>query len=216
MTYEIPIRTRLLRSFLSVPYRTFREWRAECEGRSICWVCARRRKLDPVSGQCRRGHFLPSSRRPGREEWRIVRWLKGVAKVGWKGSKEDAASRGGFIGLKEDGETVDFVALTEPDPLEKEGFKKGTVRNVYRVQAVVYPFKTSSNPMSLDLSIFSFNAYAAQVGEGEECRSVVRMTRSGKKGDLDTRYAFEIVRKLTPKQAKTAKAILKEMANIPF
>lgn len=136
--------------------------------------------------------------------------------MGWKQSKEDAASRGGFIGLKEDGETVDFVALTEPEPTEKEGFKKGTVRNVYRVLAVTAPLKPSSRVQSLDLSIFAFNAYAAQVGEGHECREIVRMTRHGAKGDLDTTYSFDTVKKLTPKQVKTAKAILKEIADVPF
>lgn len=136
--------------------------------------------------------------------------------MGWKQSKEDAASRGGFVSLKEDGETVDFVALTEPEPVEKEGFKKGDKRNIYRILVATAPLKVSSRVQSLDLSIFSFNSYAGQIGEGHESKAIIRMTRHGKKNSLDTAYTFKVVKKLSPKLVKLAKKISKEIANVPF
>lgn len=135
--------------------------------------------------------------------------------MGWKDSKADAANRGGFVSLKDDGDTVDFIALTEPETTEKDGFKGGEKRTVYRVQAVVVPVQKGCNALALDLTIFSFNSYAVTPGQGHELKSVIRMTRSGVKGDLATRYSFGIVRKAKPSEVKEAKRALKD-ATVPF
>lgn len=204
---NLPPRSRLLRAWLAVkPRSLLQSWICDSEMNGVCFVCR-----GPTSPEHRSSdHFGPLAPVPGPAEWSTLAFVKGrYAKMGWKESHADASSRGGFLALKEDGDVADFVALTEPEPTEKEGFKKGTVRNVYRVQVVNAPVKAGCNVLTLDLNIFAFNAYAATVGKGHEMKDVVRMTRHGAKGDLDTRYSFGLVRKVKTPELKECKRALK-------
>jgi hypothetical protein len=142
----------------------------------------------------------------------ILNMVKGGNPMGWAESKKDAANRGGFVSLKKDGESIDLVELTEPVVVEKPGFKGGEARTVYRVIVAATPVSLASRPLNLDLGIFAFNTYAAEVGEGQECKVSFKITRHGKPNDTDTRYGFKLLRKLEAKQAATCRKLAAESA----
>ncbi len=130
--------------------------------------------------------------------------------MGWKDSKEDAANRGGFVGLKSDKEFVDLVAVSEPEKTTKPGYQGGDPRTVYRVLVVSLPVKADSRTRNLDLSVFSFNAYASTIGEGREGKAGFKYTRHGVAGDTNTRYTFKALSKLSPAAVKLCRKIAEE------
>lgn len=125
--------------------------------------------------------------------------------MGWKTSKEHVAGRPEFLSLKGNGDTVEFVALTEPDPAIKPGIEKGTSREIYRVFVKA---TSKDKPQILDMGLRMFEAYEESVGEGHEMKSLVNMTRHGAKGDEDTYYTFVVGAKLTAAKLKPAQAML--------
>lgn len=126
-------------------------------------------------------------------------------------SRDDAARRGGFITLKSDKETVDFVALTEPEPVEVEGFHRGSSTIVYRMEATPIPLRDDSPAMHLDMSRKAFNAYDEKVPEEADRASVVRMVRYGKPGDSGTTYNFRVVRDITGDERRIVMDILRDL-----
>lgn len=133
--------------------------------------------------------------------------------MGWKEAKKHAEERPEFVSLKDDGDTVDFVALTEPAPAKKPGFERGQTREVYRVLVLVLADKTPK-ARTLDLSLRQFEAYAESVGEGHELSDVVRMTRSGKVNDTNTSYGFQLLRKVKAAEATKVRAAGRTVVNV--
>jgi hypothetical protein len=125
--------------------------------------------------------------------------------MGWKKAKDHAASRPEFMSLKDDGDHVEFVALTEPDCATKPGVTKGTTRDVYRLYAQVDGVE---KPQILDLGLRAFEAYAESVDEGHELKSVIFMTRHGKKDDQGTTYSFKVLGKAKAARVKLCKSML--------
>lgn len=216
MSWELPPKAKLIRRWLAPSLSSaFRHWLRLSVKCGACWVCRGDPRHVDRNGGTYDSHWGPFAPNPGGCEYSTLAYVKGRHKMGWKDSKDDAANRGAFVSLKDDGEQITFVALTEPVATEKEGFKKGTVRNVYRVIVALKPLKTESRALSNDLSIFAFNSYATTVGEGHEGKSWVTMTRHGSKGALDTRYSFKLGKVLVAAERKIVKAILKDL-DVPF
>jgi hypothetical protein len=142
----------------------------------------------------------------------FLNMVKGGNPMGWADSKKDAANRGGFVCLKKDKESVDLVALTEPELTEKPGFQGGEKRTVYRVLVTQFPVEDGGRALNLDLGIFAFNAYLAAIGEDHECKTAFTMTRNGKEGDTNTRYTFKLGKKLGSAAQKLCRKIASEQA----
>lgn len=212
----------LLRSFLSVPPGILREHIRLSRFVKRCWVCGRRLTrgtgLRRRSGACP-GAFLPLWQVPG-SAWGTARRLKKVAKgdgiMGWKDSREDVAKRGGKLFLKKDKEKRLFVPISEPSVASVEGFQKGSTKTVYPVLALSVPVGDDSRVQSLEMGARMFANYAAQVGEGHECNSIVEIVRHGKPKSLDTTYAFRIVRALKAGEVKLVKKVAADMEAVPF
>lgn len=219
MKREMPDTFFLTRALLAIPRQTLNDHIERSSREARCWVCSSRdcRGLCSV-GAVYEAHFSPE--RAGRVDgrcWGTVSRLRKVAGMSRKQAREHAASRGAFVSLTKDGESVDLVLMTDPECTLKDGFKKGDdKRTVYRVLTVSVPVKADSSLRFLDLTLYAFQAYDAQVAEGVEGKKIVTMTRHGSKGDVNTRYAFKVGRSLKPNERKIAAGILREFKAVPF
>lgn len=134
--------------------------------------------------------------------------------MGWKDSRKHAAERPEFVSLKKDGESVTFIPLSEPEPTTKPGFSQGTSRQVYRIHVLVLPAGKDAKASSLDLPLRAFEAYAEQVGEGNERKSVVTMKRHGAKGSTETSYTFKVDRKVKSAEVVACMAAEKTIVTV--
>lgn len=139
--------------------------------------------------------------------------------MGWKDAKEAAAKQSGFVSLKKDKQSVTYVPLTEPAPVEVPGFTQGSVSQKYRVYVSPAPFTDPGNFLILDMGVKEFAIYADTVSEGDEAKKKFKRTRHGKAKSLDTFYSHDPAGKLSTAESKVVKTAAKlavEAAKVPF
>ncbi len=216
MSRDPPLKFKLMRSWLALDREVLKKHLAGCRKLRVCWTClsSEHWRFADVYAM----HWTWYAPDPASAEWSTlarVKGPKGGRKVSRQTARDHAARQGGFISLKEDGQVVDFVPLTDVQTVEVDGFQGGARRTVYRIQATPLPLGDDSPAMNLDLSRKAFGNYDAKVPEEREGKDVVRMTRHGAAGDVKTAYTFEVVRGVTKSEAKIVGAILEDL-KIPF
>jgi hypothetical protein len=206
---------------LRVSKPTIDRWIAEKREEGICWVCCDveigKDMPSRVAGTC--VQCFSCGWKLDARHYRTAAILERIDRMGWKEAKAAAAAQAGFLSLQKDKESAVFVPLTEPEPKEVDGYRKGTTRQVYRVYVVVTPILDAGNFVQLDMGVRAFNAYCGMMEEGKEGSIKLRITRNGKPKSQDTFYTFKPAGKPTAAESKIIKAARKlaaKAAKTPF